>query len=276
LSPGDHSKIVAWLTSEGFTVKESGRARNWIAFSGTAEQVSTALHTQIRRFVRDGEGHFANTSEPAVPEALADVVGGFLGLNDFRLTSRLRTVTPDFTSGTSHYMVPQDFATIYNLTPLYQAGIDGTGLSIAVVGQSEVLLSDLRAFRTRYSLPANDPTFLLYSGSSPGFTGSEIEGDLDLEWASALAPNAKITYVYGASALTALTAAVNLNVAPIVSISYGFCEVNFRLSFYRAIAQQGNAQGITFLSASGESCAAACDSQASQPVAAGGRTSDFP
>ena len=64
LSPADHSKVVAWLTSAGFTVNESGRGRNWIAFSGTAGQVSRALHTPIHRFQVDGETHYANTAEP--------------------------------------------------------------------------------------------------------------------------------------------------------------------------------------------------------------------
>src|SRR5437764_9234144 len=76
VSPSDHSKVVAWLTSEGFRVNESGRARNWVAFSGTAAQVSRALHTSIHRFRVDGETHFANTGDPSVPEALSEIPGG--------------------------------------------------------------------------------------------------------------------------------------------------------------------------------------------------------
>src|SRR5262249_24367063 len=38
LSTGDAAKITAWLRSEGLTVEQSGRGRNWIAFSGTASQ----------------------------------------------------------------------------------------------------------------------------------------------------------------------------------------------------------------------------------------------
>src|ERR1035438_1814892 len=80
LSIGDHSKLVAWLSSQGFDIKESGRARNWITFSGTAGQVENALHTQIHRYEMNGEKHFANATAVAVPEALAGVVGGFTGL----------------------------------------------------------------------------------------------------------------------------------------------------------------------------------------------------
>src|SRR6202011_1197564 len=97
------------------------------------------------------------------------------------------------------------------------------------------------------------------------------EGNLDLEWAGAVAPKATIYYVYGPSAITAIVAAVELNVAPIITISYGDCEINASPSFYRSIAQQGNAQGITLLSASGDSGAAGCDRQGSEPFATRGR-----
>ena len=276
LSSGDHSKVVAWLTSQGLSVKDTGRGRNWVAFSGTAAQVSQALHTPIHHFEVNGETHYANTADPSVPEALADVIGGFLGLNDFHLQSFARLVPPDYTSGSSHFLVPEDFATIYDVAPIYKGGIDGTGQSIAVVGESDVLLSDIRAFRTRYNLPANDPKMILYGGSDPGINGAQVEGNLDLEWAGAIAPQATIYYVFGGDAITAIAVAVSLNVAPIVSISYGGCEIGYRLNYWRTVAQQANAQGITILSASGDSGAAGCDPQGYMPFAAGGRMVDFP
>ena len=276
LNTSDLSQVVGWLAAEGFTVNESARSRNWIAFSGTASQVSRSLRTDIHRFQVEGKTHFANISDPAVPESLADVVSGFVGLNDFHLQSMAKLVTPEFNSGTSHYLVPEDFATIYNLAPLYQAGFDGTGQSIAIVGQSDVLLTDLRTFRTRYNLAANDPVMLLVGGVDPGFTGSQIEGNLDLEWAGAIAPKAKVTYVYSTNAFSAMVSAVSLNVAPIISVSYGGCEVGYRASYYRSIGQQANAQGITILVSSGDSGAAGCDAQGVAAFATGGRTVDFP
>jgi subtilase family serine protease len=104
VSAGDQSKVVAWLNSEGLTVGQMGRGRNWVSFSGTAAQVSNALHTSLHRFQVNGEAHFANTIEPEVPEALSGIVDGFLGLNDFRLKSFARPVPlpdPSFTSGAS-------------------------------------------------------------------------------------------------------------------------------------------------------------------------------
>jgi uncharacterized protein (TIGR03437 family) len=275
LSPSDESKVAAWLSSSGFKIEQRARGRNWIRFSGPAGQVARVLQTSIHRFDVDGEVHYAAVNEPSVPDALADVVTGFLGLDDFHPLPMIKRVNPEFNVGNSHFLAPEDYATIYNLSPLYQAGMDGSGQSIAVVGQSQVLLSDIRAFRTRYNLPANDPKLVLYS-TDPGFNGAQIEGNLDLEWAGAIAPKAAITYVYGPSAFSAIVFAVNSNIAPIISISYGTCELNASPTFYRAIAQQANAQGITLFSASGDSGAAGCDRQDVLPFANLGRMVDFP
>ena len=124
LSVSDQSKVIAWLTSQGFTIDHRARSQNWIAFTGTAAQVSSGLHTSIHRFQVNGESHFANTTVPEVPEALAEVVGGFLGLNDFHLKSFAELVPPDYNLSGSHYLVPADWATIYDVSPLYSANID--------------------------------------------------------------------------------------------------------------------------------------------------------
>lgn len=276
LSPADHSKVAAWLASAGLTVTESGRARNWLAFSGTVSQVARALHTDFRRYEVDGETHFANRTAPSVPEALSDVAGGFLGLDDFYPKPGALRAAPLDNSGGSHYLVPEDFATIYDVTPLYQAGIDGTGQAIAVVGQSDIVLSDIRSFRSRYKLPANDPKLINYGGGDPGLNSAQLEANLDLEWAGAVAPGATIFYIYGPDAFTALVSAVNLNNAQIISVSYSTCEVNADLPYYQLIGQQANAQGITIFAGSGDSGPAGCDSQGSEPLATRGLAVNFP
>lgn len=107
LSPSDESRAVSWLTAQGLTMNERGRGRNWIAFSGTAARIGRAFHTSIHRYDVKGRMHFANAAEPSVPAALADVVGGFLGLNDFTPQPLARVMgPPNFTSGSSHYLAP--------------------------------------------------------------------------------------------------------------------------------------------------------------------------
>ena len=280
LTASDNSKVVQWLQSEGLTVKESGRGNNWVAFSGAAGQVASALRTSIHRYQFNGQMHMANATEPSVPEALADVVMGFLGLDDFYLKPVATKFVPigtgpNYTRGASHYLAPEDFATIYNLAPLYQAGFDGSGQSIAIVGASNISISDIRLFRSRHNLPVNDPKLVPY-GPDPGFTGAQVEGNLDLEWAGAIAPMATLYYVYGPDPVVAVIHAVNLNAAQVISISYGTCEIEFPALFYRTVAQQGNAQGITTLAASGDAGAAGCDRQGLEVFAIRGQAAQFP
>jgi subtilase family serine protease len=59
---GDFERIVTWLQSEGFTIVQRARGRNWVAFSGTAAQVRTALRTEIHNYSVNGESHFANAN----------------------------------------------------------------------------------------------------------------------------------------------------------------------------------------------------------------------
>lgn len=249
LSTGDHSKVVAWLSSQGLEVKESGRARNWILFSGTAGQVENALHTQIDRYEVKGEKHFANSMPVSVPEALAGVIGGFTGLHDFK-------PKPLLTSGTNHYLVPEDFSTIYDVLPLAAAGIDGTGVNIGIVGESQIQLSDIETFRSKYNLPAKDPITVL-AGGNPGINISdEVEADLDVEWSGAIAPGATVYFYYSTSLTTAIASAINANLVNMISISFGGAELDDSVLSFEPVVQQGNAQGITIFASSGDSGAA--------------------
>ena len=277
VSSDDVSRVVSWLRGEGFAVREISRARNWIWFSGTAGQVQAALRTQIRRYTIDGELHFANDVEPSVPAAIEPLVSGFEGLDDFLPKTRqsrrvpvsqmsARSLTrPQFTgSASSHFLAPDDFATIYDLNPLYSAGYDGSGQRIVVIGQSAVDVNDIRVFRLLYGLPDNDPQVMLVPGSDdPGSTSDELEADLDIEWAGAIARNAKIIYVYSSDVRVSVYYAINQDLGSIVSYSFGSCEQKVSgaaLDVTRALAQQANAQGMTWVAASGDSGAAGCDS----------------
>ncbi len=268
-SPADIAKIVSWLQSEGLTIEEVARGRNWIAFSGSVAQVRAALDTEIHRYNVASEMHFANSNEPSVPRALASAVIGVLGLDDFypkppKKPLRSQRAHPDFTSGSNHYLAPDDIATIYNLVPLYGGGYSGAGQSIAIVGQSDIVTSDVTDFRAMFNLSATLPTQVLV-GRDPGSNSGDLqEADLDLEWAGAVAPNANLIYVYARSVFNAVTYAVSNNLAPIISDSYGECEPGTSSSVvqsYQQTAQQANAQGITWIAASGDAGAAGCNSQ---------------
>ncbi len=71
------------MRSQGFDVIAVARGRRFIAFNATARQIQSALATEIHHFRVNGELHFANATEPSVPQAIQPLVLGFLGLDDF-------------------------------------------------------------------------------------------------------------------------------------------------------------------------------------------------
>jgi subtilase family serine protease len=82
----DLARITGWLAGRGFTVDEIPLSNRQI-ISGTAEQVEDTFHTEIHRYMVGGVSHIANTEDPQIPSALADVVGGIVSLHDFRSVS---------------------------------------------------------------------------------------------------------------------------------------------------------------------------------------------
>jgi subtilase family serine protease len=198
LSENDFGMVRSWIEASGFAIEGEARARNWILFSGTVADIGQAFHVELHRLDLNGEAHFANTAEIQIPAALAGIVAGVRGFDDFRPKPLHTGITarPDMdAAGGVHYLAPADLATIYDIQNLYNAGYDGTGQTLAIAGQSDVSLSDLRAFRTQFSLPAKDPQLVL-AGSDPGLSpGDQTEATLDLEWSGAVAKNAVIVYV---------------------------------------------------------------------------------
>jgi hypothetical protein len=283
LSQNDINQVVAWLQTQGFTVTQTARSRAWVSFSGTAAQVQAAFQTEIHSFSFKGETYYANATEPSVPSALADVVLSIRALDNYRLKPRsvVRRVNsrlkPDFTSSLTGntFVAPGDFATIYDVNALYNIGIDGTGQSIAVMGQTDLYNngSDVTAFRSAAGLPANSPTLTLVPNSlDPGVVSADIEeASLDVEWAGAVAKNSTIIYLYSTDVMNySLVYAVDNNVAPVISISYGACEAEWggvaNLSSWAQLAAQANSQGQTIVAAAGDSGAADCDSSTSTTV----------
>ncbi len=272
-SQNDVAKIVGWLTSQGLRVDQVAHGRHWVSFTGSAARMGRALHTEFRRYEVDGRIHVANSSDPSIPAAMAGVVSGFHGLHDFGVRPLVR-VRPQNNSGGSHALAPDDFATIYNVTPLYQAGFDGTGQKIVIVGDSGIDLTDIRAFRKRFNLPAADPQTVLV-GADPAINPDVIEADLDIEWAGAVARGATIIYVYARNFLDAVQYAVDQNLGPVLSMSFGGCEL-INPTGFRAVAQQAAAQGITMIAASGDWGSATCDVFDSVAQAGFGATVSFP
>ncbi|MHB1020999.1 MAG: Ig-like domain repeat protein, partial [Acidobacteriaceae bacterium] len=286
LSVQDMQKVQSWLQTQGFTVNRIAPSRNEIAFSGTAAQVEATFHTSIHHYQVDNETRFANETNPSLPSAIASMVTGVGGLNNFfpkpknikMLQSAVaNSVHGNFTSATTgkHFISPGDFATIYNVTPMYNAGYTGTGQTLAIVGQTAIYSNDIAAFRTAAGLPAINLTTTCASTTTSNCNtinqGDLPESDLDIEWSGAVAKDANIVFVTDPQngAFNALAYAITNKIGGVISVSYGACELgnsSYATSLQTYI-QQANTQGQTVVAASGDDGAADCDySTTSTPV----------
>ena len=297
LSSNDLAKVTAWLTGQGFTVTGVANGGTFISFDGTVAQAQTAFATSIHSLSLNGENHFANVANLSVPSAFAGVVVGVTGLHDFRLKPRI-VAKPQFTSDQTgnHFITPGDIYTIYSMNPLLNGtpAINGAGITIAVTGQVDINLADIAAFRTAAGLspinltvvpePCDPGTYTLANSSclaghqAPGF-GDFEESSIDVEWSGAMAPAANILFVNGPDVLgNAMTQAIDQDLAPIVTTSYGLCEAGqgtTQLLFLNATFKQANVQGQTVIAAAGDSGATDCDDGGTLS-AISGLTADFP
>ena len=285
VSSADMTTVSNWLTSQGFKITNAARSKTFIQFSGTVAQAQSAFQTSIHKVSLNGEEHVANVTEAALPSGIAAVVGSVAGLNDFKLKPRMKahqvqaSADPKFTSSISGntYIAPGDFYTIYDVSPLLTNSVNGTGITIAVAGQTDISLSDVAAFRSASGLSTNAPTVKLY-GADPGTSSSDIdEAQLDVEWSGAVAPSASILYVNSQNVIDSLVDIIDNQLAPIASISYGDCESGTGQSEINTLNQafmQANAEGITVFGPAGDSGATDCDYQSTS--ATQGLAVDFP
>lgn len=280
-SSSDIEQVQNWLQRSGFEVNELTAGHQALVFSGTSAQVESAFQTTMRTYQVGGRNHIANASDPMIPAALSPVVGGVASLHDFFSVPQNRSIklTPEYTSGSAHYLSPADFAMIYDVSSLYSQAFTGSGETIAIVGRSDISLPDVRSFRSTFGLPANVPN-VVTNGPDPGSSVADDvdEAMLDTEWSGAVAEKATIDFVTSASTQTSdgvfLSAQyiVNHNLAPIMSVSYGLCEAYLGASansFLNALWEQAAAEGISVFVSAGDSGAAGCDASSATKATQG-------
>src|SRR6185437_7763248 len=123
--------VTGWLDSYGMQVTRVSQGRNIVEFSGTADQVDAAFHTEIHRYSVNGETHVANANDPQIPAALAPVVAGIASLHNFKSrpqsilspetferTIQAGAAKPQFMfPDGSNALSPANYAVIYNINP---------------------------------------------------------------------------------------------------------------------------------------------------------------
>jgi hypothetical protein len=275
----DIQTVTSWLESHGFQVNRIAKGRTVIEFSGTANQLQEAFHTEIHHYAVNGRDHWANSSDPQIAGALAPVIAGIATLHNFRKKPQVKIVderiAANLAAGRSpqltfqnglHALGPGDYDVIYNLAPVIPGGV---GTTIAVVGRSNINIQDVARFRAIFNLPNSNPQVFV-DGPDPGNLGGteEAEAVLDATWSGALATSANVALIVSASTNT--TDGVDLSevyiidngAGAIMTESFGVCEASVttaEATNISQLAEQAAAEGITYIVSAGDTGSAGCD-----------------
>ncbi|MEU8545543.1 S53 family peptidase [Streptomyces roseoverticillatus] len=285
--------VTGWLTSSG--LKVTGTTDHYVTVTGDAAAARKAFGTELHRYVKDGRTYHAPSTTASVPASLDGAVLTVVGLNDAPRLAKHRETLP---GPSAAFRNAGPFSTYYGsnvnkslpsaygshapyaikgytgkqLRAAYGAkNFTGKGVTIAITDAyaSPTIAQDAQQYAKRngdkswskgqYSqvLPADWTHTGEKECDAAGWYGEET---LDIEAAHAVAPDAGIVYVAGASCqdddlIDALHKIVDGRLADIVSNSWGDVESNETpdvAAAYDQVFQTGAVEGIGFYFSSGD------------------------
>ncbi len=197
------------------------------------------------------------------------------------------TPAPVSTFAFFHCYTPADITAAYGVDQLHAEGITGKGQTIVIVDSygSPTALHDLQVFSRTFGLPDPDLTIIHPTGT-PTFSNSmhgvqlgwAFETSLDLQWAHAIAPDAKLVLIAanpaeteGVQGFPSMFIGEQLAVAmfpgSVISQSFAATEQSFhsaaavQVARFEQVYQQAVANHVTVLGSSGDSGTANVDKQ---------------
>jgi subtilase family serine protease len=295
--PAQVERVRSALQAAHMTVVQQGANLHVNASADTVERLFSApLTVDLHKGANARLAVAGPLQLPAALRDSGAVVTGLTGgLPPYQVYSqRLPQVDPHSRRGSNGAYAYNDLKQAYGY-PSYQTMIgppgqqrrlDGTGTTIAILISSDVLDSDVDAMFnkenfSRYGADHVNPKLYArryVAGAKPGMNeegGADSEAALDVQMALGGAPGAHVLLYVIPDLTDALVLAgyrqiLQDNEADVVSSSFGRCELDFTAAYnggkddtsllrsYDAVFKQGNAQGITFIAASGDRAGLDC------------------
>lgn len=195
--------VESFFTQGGARVEHVSTAGDQFTVRGTTAALGGLLHTGFGRY-RVGERTFvANQSAPVTPAALG--ISNIVGLNTLQryslpakpTTHQGTCVASTCVGGTT----PQDLWGVYD-QPATATG-SGQGLAVFGEGQTDGVISDLRAFESHFSLP-QVPVTVKHPAGDTDFSddAGHVEWNIDTQASSGMAPDASGQTLYFGSDLS--------------------------------------------------------------------------
>lgn len=289
-SPQEIQQASSWLTAQGLVVDRVLPNNLSILFSGTVDAVQRAFNVTLSQYsdAANDRIFYANDQEPVLPSDFSAITSDLVGLNDayLRHPGKLNYRPANLKAGRGHrptikplsgpasnavdangtpFMAPPDYATVYDITPLANAGIQGQGVKVGIIIDAAVSPGDAAEYRNFFNLPPANLQVIPVpnvNGKVRKDPSGELEASLDYGSVSAIAPLAEIdvvmvpegqlTFANTLAAEEFVVNSVDTLGIQIINESFGGCESIAFNPAEEAVFDQGNAEGIAFFSSSGD------------------------
>ncbi|MCM2419352.1 S53 family peptidase [Streptomyces sp. RKAG293] len=286
------AQVTAWLKSSG--LKVTGTTQHYITVSGDVAAAEKAFGTQLHNFTKDGKTYHAPATTASAPAALNGAVLTVVGLDNAPKIAKHDEALPppgavfknagpfsSYFGSNTNKKLPSAYGT---KAPYAIKGYTGKDLRAAYGAKSYTGKNVTVAITDAYASPyiVQDAKKYAKNNGDQAYRKGQLsqvlpadynsteacdaggwygEETLDVEAVHAVAPDADIVYVGGASCqdndlLDALNKVVDGRLADIVSNSWGDVEANETpdvAAAYDQVFLQGAVEGIGFYFSSGDS-----------------------
>ena len=237
-----HAEISKWLEEQGFEITLVDATHTTIFARGKISTIARVFRVEFGR-VSTPQGEFTSAlSEPKLPRRFSGAVLAINGLQPQIRPQRANLSRSLYTPAAPHYpagtlpngnygITPKELAAAYRLP----ATLNGAGQTIALIECSGINPTDLNTFWAGMGV-AQTTANLTVIGNPAISTDKSLFGEatMDVEWAGALAPAAKLRmYVVSQSFDATNTEILNdvlVNKLPITVLSISFCTLENDLS----------------------------------------------
>jgi subtilase family serine protease len=247
-SDAEVASAVSYLTALGLSAERTGATT--LQVTGPASALERVFQVSLHRYAvpaRDDAPSFtfqAPTSAPKIPSEIGDVVAGVVGLSTRPMYAPhfVRRAEPLLAARESSQssglinafgsLTVADFDKYYNVLPLTEKHISGTGRTLAIVTLASFTPSDAFDYWKALGLKVNSNRLSVVNidggPGAPSDASGSLETTIDVEQSGGIAPGANII-VYQApntnqAFLDAFVKAVESNRAESISTSWGAWE----------------------------------------------------
>jgi len=313
-APATIDALRSALRSEGVSVTSVSANGLMVDFVAPAGRVADAFHTRLERFALPAGGSgYSAVSAASLPSGVAPSVASVVGLSDLfhpqpvslEMNGPVRggpghrspsaspassvpasggpAACPAATAAADNYggLTDTQIAYSYGMNPLFRAGDNGSGQTVAIYELEPFNRDDIRSFDTCYfgasaaaAMSSRLHVVPVDGGQQVGYGSGEAE--LDIEDVSAMAPGANID-VYEApnttfGALDEYNTIVSSDTAQVVTTSWGLCEAAVETGepgvqeIENTIFEQAAAQGQSIFAAAGDDGSNDCGGHATSAV----------